>query len=178
MREADFADQSGGFVQLRERFADDRNVWIGKHNRSLSNTACVSATGDTVANNNCDTEDTNVNAVDLAITKTDNPDPVAAGSTLGPSAVLLTRGDAGATVISPGRETTVEAPKVGVVDTIGAGDAFGGGFLAWWHGRGFGREELGDHDAVVEAARFAVRVAAITCTRAGADPPHRAELVV
>jgi fructokinase len=91
---------------------------------------------------------------------------------LGPSAVLLTRGADGARVISPGRETDVEAPQVDVVDTIGAGDAFGGGFLAWWHGRGLGRDDLADHELVVEAARFAVRVAANTCTRAGATPPR------
>jgi fructokinase len=97
---------------------------------------------------------------------------------LGPSAVLLTRGGAGATVVSPGRETDVEAPTVDVVDTIGAGDAFGGGFLAWWSARGLGRDQLSDHDLVVEGARFAARVAAITCSRAGADPPRRGELVV
>jgi fructokinase len=91
---------------------------------------------------------------------------------LGPLAVLLTRGAAGATVISPGRETDVEAPRVDVVDTIGAGDAFGGGFLAWWHGRGLTRADLADHDLVVEGTRFAVRVAALTCARAGASPPR------
>jgi fructokinase len=95
---------------------------------------------------------------------------------LGPPVVLLTRGSAGATVLSPGRETEIEAPRVDVVDTIGAGDAFGGGFLAWWHGRGLGRDDLADHELVVEATRFAVRVAAITCTRAGASPPRLADM--
>jgi fructokinase len=97
---------------------------------------------------------------------------------LGPSVVLLTRGGAGATVISANRETDVEAPRVEVADTIGAGDSFGGGFLAWWHGHGFGRDELGDHDLIVDATRFAARVAAITCTRPGASPPYRAEVFV
>jgi fructokinase len=95
---------------------------------------------------------------------------------LGPTVVLLTRGEAGATVISHGRETAIEAPEVDVVDTIGAGDAFGGGFLAWWHGRGLGRDELADHDLVVEGARFAARVAAITCSRGGASPPRLDDL--
>jgi fructokinase len=95
---------------------------------------------------------------------------------LGPSVVLLTRGSAGATVISPGRETDVGAPEVEVVDTIGAGDAFGGGFLAWWHARGLGRAELSDHELVVEATRFAVRVAALTCTRPGASTPHLTDM--
>jgi fructokinase len=94
----------------------------------------------------------------------------------GPRVVLLTRGADGAAVVSPAVTTAVPAPAVEVVDTIGAGDAFGGGFLAWWHSRGLGRDELGDHDLVVEATRFAALVAAVTCTRAGASPPRLAEL--
>ena len=91
---------------------------------------------------------------------------------LGPSAVLLTRGAAGATVMTQGRESDIEAPRVDVIDTIGAGDAFGGGFLAWWRGRGLARGDLADHDLVVDGARFAVRVAALTCARSGASPPR------
>lgn len=90
---------------------------------------------------------------------------------------LLTRGAAGTTVVlRDGEAVDVPAPQVDVVDTIGAGDSFGGGWLAWWDEQGLGRGGLGDGDAVVEAARFAARVAAITCSRAGADPPRRSEL--
>jgi fructokinase len=70
----------------------------------------------------------------------------------------------------------VEAPAVEVVDTIGAGDAFGGGFLAWWRSQGLGRAALRDHERLVEATRFAARVAALTCTKPGASPPRRDEL--
>jgi fructokinase len=95
----------------------------------------------------------------------------------GPAAVLVTRGADGATVVTAGAdEVNVPAPRVDVVDTIGAGDAFGGGFLAWWHARGHASTELADLDLVVEATRFAVRVAAITCSRPGASPPRLAEL--
>ena len=73
-------------------------------------------------------------------------------------------------------ETDVPAPPVDVVDTIGAGDAFSGGWLAWWSERGHGREQLDDPELLAEATRFAVRVAAETCARAGASPPTRAEL--
>jgi fructokinase len=59
-----------------------------------------------------------------------------------------------------------------VVDTIGAGDSFGGGFLAWWTSHGLGGAELARHDLVVEAARFAAVVAARTVARAGASPPE------
>jgi fructokinase len=71
----------------------------------------------------------------------------------------------------------VAAPRVAVVDTIGAGDAFGGGFLAWWHGRGLGAAELADTALVVKAAAFGAVVAARTCERAGASPPLLADLV-
>jgi fructokinase len=70
----------------------------------------------------------------------------------------------------------VAAPAVEVVDTIGAGDAFGGGFLAWWHARGLGPGDLADEAAVVQATGFAALVAARTCARPGASPPYAREL--
>ena len=94
----------------------------------------------------------------------------------GPSVGLLTRGPNGALVITRTAEVAVPAPRAKVVDTIGAGDAFGGGFLAWWSERGLGREELGQIDLVVEATAFACLVAARTCSRPGASPPWRHEL--
>ena len=73
-------------------------------------------------------------------------------------------------------EIEVPVPTVDVVDTIGAGDAFGGAFAAWWDQAGLGRHELRDHDAVRAAVAAAVEVAAVSCTRVGAQPPRRAEL--
>jgi len=89
----------------------------------------------------------------------------------GPSAVLLTRGGDGATVLSAGAETAVPAVPAVLVDTIGAGDAFGGGVLAWWVSHGLGRDDLARHELVVEAVRFAATVAAHTVAQAGASPP-------
>ena len=94
----------------------------------------------------------------------------------GPALVLLTLGGEGALAITRAGERTVAAPPVEVVDTIGAGDAFSGGWLASWSERGLGRAELADLDRVAEATAFACRVAALTCARAGASPPRRAEL--
>jgi fructokinase len=94
----------------------------------------------------------------------------------GPRVVLLTRGGDGVQVVTGAGDVPVPALAIEVVDTIGAGDAFGGGFLAWWRSQGFGREQLGDQDAVVEAARFGALVAARTCERAGASPPYLSEL--
>lgn len=94
----------------------------------------------------------------------------------GAAVSLLTRGGDGAVVITPTADVSVAAPPADVVDTIGAGDAFGGGFLAWWRRAGHGREQLADLATVVEATRFACLVAAKTCERAGASPPRLDEL--
>jgi fructokinase len=106
-------------------------------------------------------------------------DPVKATRALlvdGPTVGVLTRGGDGAVVVTADRDVAVAPPKADVVDTIGAGDAFAGGFLSWWHERDLGPEALGDLDTAVEATRFGCRVAARTCERAGASPPYRSEL--
>jgi fructokinase len=94
----------------------------------------------------------------------------------GASAAVLTRGGDGAVAITPEADVAVPAPPAKVVDTIGAGDAFGGGFLAFWRRAGYRREQLADLGAVAEATRFACLVAAKTCERPGASPPTLAEL--
>jgi fructokinase len=94
----------------------------------------------------------------------------------GPTVGILTRGGDGAVVVTPDRDVVDASPEVEVADTIGAGDAFAGGFLAWWRERGLGTDALSDLDTVVEAAGFACLVAARTCERPGASPPYRNEL--
>ena len=90
--------------------------------------------------------------------------------------VLLTRGGEGAIALTAQGEVEVPAPPVDVVDTIGAGDAFGGAFLAWWLGNGLGRDALRDRASVWAATEFACLVAARTCERPGASPPRLPEL--
>jgi fructokinase len=105
--------------------------------------------------------------------------PAEAARTLladGPSVALVTLGADGALVVTADTELRVPAPAARVIDTIGAGDAFGGGFLAWWSLRGLGRDALADMEAVREATRFANVVAARTCERPGAQPPRLAEV--
>ena len=92
------------------------------------------------------------------------------------AAVLFTDGGSAVHVIIGGHDTVVEVPVVPVVDTVGAGDSFSGGFLAWWMHEDLGRADLGDRRAVAEAARFGVAVAGITCQRPGADPPRAHEV--
>ncbi|WP_370932800.1 ribokinase [Amycolatopsis sp. cg13] len=87
---------------------------------------------------------------------------------LGPRAAVVTLGAKGAAVIEGDKSTTVESPKVEAVDTTGAGDAFAGALAA----------ALADGADLVEAAQRAVKVAAVTVTRHGAQPsyPTAAEL--
>ena len=104
---------------------------------------------------------------------------VAAGRVLarGARLVLVTLGAAGAFAATSTHRIRVAAPKVDVVDTIGAGDAFGAAVLAWLHDHNVLRPDLDlAEDDLESMLSFANLVAAITCTLVGADPPWRAEL--
>lgn len=101
---------------------------------------------------------------------------VAFVQSLGPRVVLVTDGPAPVRVRVDGVEHQVPAPTVEVVDTIGAGDTFGGAFLACLVQGGGGRHSAGDTEAVLRAARFAVRASAFVCQQAGANPPTLDEL--
>ncbi|MFD5799347.1 carbohydrate kinase [Streptomyces diastatochromogenes] len=98
----------------------------------------------------------------------------------GPAAVVVTRGGDGLTVHTrDGAEYSVPGEKVEVVDTIGAGDTVNAALL---HGLSAqdalspeGLAALG-RDGWRRLLRFAARAAAITCSRAGAEPPYAAEL--
>lgn len=90
--------------------------------------------------------------------------------------VLHTDGAERVAIHAAGHRDEVPVPSVTVVDTIGAGDAFGGAFAAWWDQAGLGRDDLGDRSALRAATTAAVEVAALSCTRAGSQPPHRADL--
>jgi fructokinase len=103
----------------------------------------------------------------------------AAGAALlgqGPSVVLITDGPRTARALLPGQEVSADVPAVEVADTIGAGDAFGGAFLAWWSASGLTRSDLHRARPVREALRVAAQVASLACTRVGAEPPWLAEV--
>ncbi|WP_214316948.1 carbohydrate kinase family protein [Nonomuraea sediminis] len=87
--------------------------------------------------------------------------------------IVVTRGGAGALVSLDRARASVPAPKVKVVDTVGAGDAFTAGLLHRLDELGHlgGRLDRLDLDTAADAAAFAVRVAALTCEVAGANPP-------
>ena len=94
----------------------------------------------------------------------------------GAALVLVTDGPRPARAFLPDAVLDEAVPQVTVVDTIGAGDAFGGGFLAWWTAHGLGQADLRRGDLVGQALKVATAAAALACTRPGADPPTLAEL--
>ncbi len=114
-----------------------------------------------------------VSAEDLAVLapEADARDGARALLARGPRAVLLTDGPAPVSIHCGGEEAIVQVPDVSVADTVGSGDAFVGAFTAWWSGRGLGREEI-EMPMLERAVAEAVRVAALTCTRTGAQPPR------
>ena len=111
-------------------------------------------------------------------------DPVLAArrwAGVGPELVVVTLGGDGAVALPVGgQEVRRPAPPVEVVDTVGAGDAFTAGLLGALADRGaLGRTYQGGRLAAVDLPAVLDRsclVAALTCARAGADPPTRAEV--
>jgi fructokinase len=98
----------------------------------------------------------------------------------GPAVVIVTRGGDGASgYMADGSETSIPVPPVDVVDTVGAGDTFNAGVLA--------ELERGGHlskpalraltpDQLRAALAKGADVAAVTVSRAGANPPWAHEL--
>ncbi len=97
----------------------------------------------------------------------------------GVSLIVVTHGGNGAVAYTASASVAVQAARVQVVDTVGAGDTFQAAMLTWLaeHGLlspdGLRRMSTAQLTALLE---FAARAAAITCTRRGADMPRRAEL--
>jgi len=87
----------------------------------------------------------------------------------GAGTVIVTLGEAGALCRGRGGSHRAAAPRVDVVDTTAAGDAFNGALAV----------ALAERRALPEALAFANAVAALACTKRGAQPslPTRAEVV-
>jgi fructokinase len=103
-------------------------------------------------------------------------DGAAALAAAGPSLVLLTAGADGVWWLRAHERGLVPVEPVEVVDTVGAGDAFAGGFISWWALGERTRTQLDDTAEVERAIRAANEVAGLTCMRRGADPPRRDQL--
>ncbi|ASK65109.1 carbohydrate kinase [Brachybacterium avium] len=101
---------------------------------------------------------------------------------LGPALTVLTRGDEGAVGFSTSGRVQVSPVVVDAVDTVGAGDTFSAGILDALAAK----ELLGaenrtalavlPNDEIADVLQRAVALAAITVSRAGANPPWSHEL--
>lgn len=97
----------------------------------------------------------------------------------GAKLVCITQGADGVTGYTANHEVFVPSERAEVVDTVGAGDTFNAGLLA-----GLDRASLLTKAAIADlseddiraALHFGVRAAAVTVSRAGANPPTAAEL--
>jgi fructokinase len=114
---------------------------------------------------------------------TDPADIAARWLRLGPALVVVTLGPDGSLArAAAGTSVRLPGRKVTVVDTVGAGDAFTAGLLDALAAAGLlgpgtrPRLAAADKPTLRTALDVAGAVAALTCTRPGADPPRRAVL--
>lgn len=91
--------------------------------------------------------------------------------------VCMTLGQDGAFAFSAdGREIRVPGLAVSVADTVGAGDTFQAACLHWLGAQGLTKKGAARTADLAEMANFAVKAAALTCTRRGADLPTLADI--
>ena len=100
---------------------------------------------------------------------------------LGPAALVVTRGADGASWYADDQAVAAPGVAVNVADTIGAGDTFGAAMLdelgtLGLLGGGVATIAAMTRDQVERVLDFATRAAAVTVSRPGADPPYRHEL--
>ncbi len=97
----------------------------------------------------------------------------------GPKLVCITEGSKGATGYTATHTVSAPAPRVTVADTVGAGDTFNAGVLASLHRSGLLTKAAVaalDEGQVRAALELGAKAAAVTVSRAGANPPWDHEL--
>ncbi|MCL4135983.1 UNVERIFIED_CONTAM: hypothetical protein GTU68_000579 [Idotea baltica] len=97
----------------------------------------------------------------------------------GAKLVCITQGADGVTGYTANHEVFVPSERAEVVDTVGAGDTFNAGLLAGLDRAGvLNKPAIAtlDEDTIRAALHLGVRAAAVTVSRAGANPPTAAEL--
>lgn len=106
-------------------------------------------------------------------------DAIAQWLELGPKLVVMTRGSQGATGYTKNHKVFVTPKPVKVVDTVGAGDTFNAGILASLHEQGaLSKPRIASLSKaeIRDALSLGAAAAAVTVSRAGANPPWRHEL--
>lgn len=150
-------------TNIRPTFVDDEDAYRARLKRMLATVEIVKASDE-----------------DLEWLLPDTQTPVADLLTMGPKFVLFTKGGDGAEVhTATGEVIAAPAQKVEVVDTVGAGDTFNAGFLKSLDDAGLLTPDglaKASADDIRAALDLAVRAAAITVSRAGANPPWASEL--
>ncbi len=151
-------------VNCRPKVVDDKSAYVGRVERLMNSTDLVKVSDD-----------------DLRYLYPDaaSVDGARQLLELGPSAVLVTAGSSITLIVTGDGVIEVPVPPLAepVVDSIGAGDTFGGGLLAWWSLSGLGRADI-DHANLQSAVEAAHAAAGVVVTRRGADPPRRSDLPV
>ena len=97
----------------------------------------------------------------------------------GAKLVVLTRGAEGATGYTASFKVSVPSERVTVVDTVGAGDTFDAGILASLKMQDLltkAKVATLSEDAVRQALALGAKAAAVTVSRAGANPPFAREI--
>lgn len=116
------------------------------------------------------------------VSSAEEVDTIARSWAGGGKLVIVTRGADGAWIYRSGQRLEVTAPRINLVDTVGAGDTFMANFLAELRAV----DALGDEasarlarlpdEALRNAAKVAAVAAGIVCERAGCEPPTLKEV--
>ena len=97
----------------------------------------------------------------------------------GPALVIVTRGEAGALAFTATASVNQPARRAKVIDTVGAGDTFNAGILCALHEmKKLSRPaiEALDPTSLQSCLSLGIESAAVTVSRAGANPPWRSDL--
>lgn len=149
---------------IRANFIEDADGHRARIQRMVTNCDIVKVSGD-----------------DLAWVEPEKSEAEAVSGWLdgGTKIVLLSRGGDGAEAHTVNGMISVPAVPIEVADTVGAGDTFNAGFLTSLTEQGVTfKSDLASisEDKIKQALMFAARVAAVTASRVGANPPWRKEL--
>ena len=150
-------------ANVRPGFVDDAPAYMARLKRMLTSVEIIKVSDE-----------------DLEWLLPDAAQPIAELLQMGPQIVLFTKGADGAEAhTKSGIIARAASQRVTVVDSVGAGDTFNAGFLKSMLDQGLLSSEgvaTADEAALTRALQLGAKAAAITVSRAGANPPWAHEL--